>query len=113
MRTTHSLGFRTTTVGSLKRHSRVSVTLGVALAVLSCSGETPLASAPRTDIVNVVLSPKSVTLKPGDTERFAVAGLWSDGSTQTPAATYSATGGTITSAGVYTAGSVPGAYTVI
>ena len=42
-----------------------------------------------------------------------VSGVWSDGGTTAPAVTYSATGGTITSGGLYTAGSTAGTFRVI
>ncbi len=64
-------------------------------------------------LTQLVLTPASITLAPGGTSQFAVSGTWSDGSTTVPAVTYSATGGTITAGGVYTAGASPGAYRVI
>jgi hypothetical protein len=42
-----------------------------------------------------------------------VSGTWSDGSTTAPAVSYSATGGTITPGGLYTAGTTAGSYRVI
>ena len=60
----------------------------------------------------VVLTPASATLTTGATQQFSVSGRWSDGSTRAPAVTYSATGGTITAGGLYTAGSTAGTFTV-
>ncbi len=70
-------------------------------------------SVPTSTLTQLVLSPGSITLAPGGTSQFAVTGTWSDGSTTTPAVAYSATGGTITAAGLYTAGTAPGTFGVI
>jgi len=61
----------------------------------------------------VVLTPSSASLMSGATRQFNVSGQWSDGATTAPAVTYAATGGTITSGGLYTAGSTAGSYRVI
>ena len=61
----------------------------------------------------VILTPSSVSLGTGATQQFSVSGQWSDGSTTAPAVTYSATGGTISSSGLYTAGSTAGSFRVI
>jgi hypothetical protein len=60
----------------------------------------------------LTLTPVSLTLAPGATQQFSVAGQWSDGSKTVPVVTYSATGGTITSAGLYTAPTAAGSYKV-
>jgi len=70
-------------------------------------------SVPTSTLTQLVLSPGSITLAPGGTSQFAVTGTWSDGSTTVPAVSYSATGGTITTAGLYTAGTTPGSFRVI
>ena len=64
-------------------------------------------------LTQLVLTPASVTLAPGGTRQFVVSGTWSDGSSMVPAVTYSATGGTITVGGLYTAGTTPGTFQVI
>jgi hypothetical protein len=61
----------------------------------------------------VVLNPAAVVVPLGGTQQFSVSGLWSDGSTTAPTVSYSATGGTVDSDGVFTAGSLPGSYLVI
>ena len=60
----------------------------------------------------VVLTPSSVSLTTGARQQFTVSGRWSDGSTTAPAITYSATGGTITAGGLYTAGTTTGTFSV-
>jgi len=61
----------------------------------------------------VILTPVATSLVTGATQQFAVSGQWSNGATTAPAVTYDATGGTITSGGLYTAGSTVGAFHVI
>ncbi len=61
----------------------------------------------------VILTPSSAALATGATQQFSVSGQWSNGATTAPAVTYSATGGTVTSGGLYTAGSTAGAFRVI
>ena len=70
--------------------------------------DTPVAT-----LTSLVLSPSSATLASGATQGFSVTGSWSDGTTTAPAVTWSATGGTISPAGLYTAGTTPGSYRVI
>lgn len=62
---------------------------------------------------SVVLTPATVIVNQGATKQFAVAGTWSDGATTAPTATFTATGGTISSVGVYTAGTAAGTFRVI
>ncbi len=64
-------------------------------------------------LVAVELTPAIVTLLPGATRQFSAAGRRSDNSTTAVTVTYSATGGTITSGGLYTAGNTPGNFRVI
>lgn len=64
-------------------------------------------------LTQLVLNPSAVTLAAGETASFTVAGSWSDGSSATPSVVWSATGGTVSPSGEYTAGAVPGTYRVI
>lgn len=70
-------------------------------------------AAPVPVLQQLILTPSAVSLAPGGTQQFTAAGTWSDGSTAMPAATYSVTGGTMTSDGRYTAGLTPGEFQVI
>ncbi len=72
---------------------------------------TLTASAPVLQAV--ILSPPSASVVTGGSQQFGVSGQWSDGSTTAPAVTYSATGGTITAGGLYSAGSTAGTFRVI
>jgi hypothetical protein len=62
---------------------------------------------------SISLSPTSATLAPGSTQQFSISSHSTGGSVGTVTVTYSATGGTITSSGAYTAGSTAGTYRVI
>jgi hypothetical protein len=64
-------------------------------------------------LARVVLRPPTVTLAPGATKQFGVFGRTSTGDSIPVTAVFTATGGSITSGGLYTAGSSPGAYRVI
>ena len=58
------------------------------------------------------LLPDNVGLAAGYTQQFKIVETWSDGSTTIPLVTYTTSGGSITSAGLYTAPSIPGNYYV-
>jgi hypothetical protein len=68
---------------------------------------------PTSGIVRIVTTPDTVTLSPGGNQRFAVTGYLSDGSSATVGVNWSASGGDIDAAGVYTADSIPGTYRVV
>jgi uncharacterized protein YjdB/heat shock protein HslJ len=72
---------------------------------------TVTASAPV--VTRITLSPATTTLAEGSATRFSAIGKASDGSTVGVSPAFSATGGTVTSAGVYTAGTTPGSFRVI
>ena len=70
-------------------------------------------TVPAPVLQSVVLTPATASLVTGSTKQFSVAGQWSNGATTAPAVTYSATGGTINSSGLYTAGNTAGTFRVI
>jgi hypothetical protein len=61
----------------------------------------------------VILTPDTVTVQGGTSHQFATVARMSDGSTGSASVTYTATGGTISAAGLYAAGSTAGTYRVI
>ncbi len=69
-------------------------------------------AAPLT-LTSLTINPTSVSVSAGQTQQFAVTGTWSNGSSSTPSHTYSATGGTVTAGGLYTAPTTAGTYLVI
>jgi hypothetical protein len=64
-------------------------------------------------LTEVVLVPAAVTLAPGDTRQFTAYGWMTNGDSVAVSVTFSATGGSITPAGLYSADATPGAFTVI
>ena len=82
----------------------------VALAVGGCSGgEGP----PEHTLTSIELSPPSATLQTGATQQFTATGHFSDGGTATVPINWTATGGNVTTSGLFTAGSVTGTYQVV
>ena len=77
------------------------------------SSATVTVSAPPPTLTAVELTPSSVSLQTGATQQFSATGRMSDGSTQSVSVSYAATGGTVTSAGLYTAGNTTGTFRVI
>jgi calcineurin-like phosphoesterase family protein len=64
-------------------------------------------------LAQVVLVPAAASLTPGATRQFATYGRMSNGDSAAVGVAYAATGGTITTAGLYTAGQSAGSYRVI
>ena len=71
------------------------------------------ATVHKRRIVALLLSPSSVSLQPGAVMQFSTRAVRAAGDTVYINPSYSATGGTITSGGVYTAGLGAGTYRVI
>jgi hypothetical protein len=86
-----------------------------ALAKLSDGSSTSVKVnwSARATLTKITLTPASISLTSGATQQFTVAGTWSDGGAGAVIASYSATGGTISSTGLYSAGSAAGSYRVI
>jgi hypothetical protein len=85
----------------------IAVLLGGTLADTSAvTISTPVLQA-------VILSPASSSVILGGTRQFSVSGQWNNGATTAPVVTYSATGGSITAGGLYTAGGTAGTFRVI
>ena len=66
-----------------------------------------------THVTSVTLSPTSVSLPTGGSQRFTASAKLSDGSTSTANIAYQATGGSVTDNGYYTAGATAGTYRLI
>ena len=64
-------------------------------------------------LTTLTISPKTATVNAGATQQFAATANWSTGATSLPPIVYSATGGVVTSAGLWTAPSTSGTYKVI
>ncbi|HET9708229.1 MAG TPA: Ig-like domain-containing protein [Gemmatimonadales bacterium] len=84
-----------------------------ALAALGACETTRSVSVPvNPTIASVVVTPDSVTLTPNQTSQFYAYGRTDAGDSVPITVTWAATGGTITSSGLFTAGSGTGDYTV-
>jgi hypothetical protein len=86
--------------------------------VIATSTSDSLADTARVTIsaptlVQVVLRPSSPSVSTGGTKQFTVWGRMSNGDSVAVTASFTATGGTISSGGLYTAGQTPGTYRVI
>ena len=80
--------------------------LGACLLVAGCGGGS------GSDPVRVTVSPSTATVATGGTQTFT-ASVYNRGQDVTWSVEEGSTGGTITSAGVYTAPTTPGTYHVI
>jgi hypothetical protein len=99
--------------GMYKAGSSTGTYRVVATHVSTGHADTALVKVTAAVPQSIRITPQSVSLGTGMRQQFAVTATMSDGSTATPAGVaYSATGGTITSAGLYTAPSSGGTYTV-
>ena len=67
---------------------------------------------PTYSIVSISVSPDPASVMAGLSQTFTASGLRSDGSSASPSVTWGATGGTISSGGVYTAGTTTGSFLV-
>ena len=63
-------------------------------------------------LAQVAVAPRSVSLGTGGAKQFVAYGRLNNGDSVAVSVTWSAQGGTISSSGLYTAGSVPGGYVV-
>lgn len=69
---------------------------------------------PQPEVTVLSLSPvTSAMLAPGETRQYSVSAYWSDGVIRPVAVTYSASGGSITSDGLFTAGQLAGTFAVV
>lgn len=87
------------------------VRLLAAATLAGCS--SPDTGPGPVTLESVTVAPASVTVASGASQSFFATAHMSDGATLAATVTWSATGGSITGAGVYTAGSNPGDYVVV
>ena len=81
-------------------------------ATLADTASVTIASAPAT-LASIKIQPKSVSTQTGLQQQFTASATWSDGSTTVPAVTWSTTGGTIGTSGLFTAPATAGTYRVV
>ncbi|MFN2316283.1 MAG: hypothetical protein ABR551_07525 [Gemmatimonadales bacterium] len=100
---TYTAGSTSGTFRVIARHDGGTLTDTMAVAVIANSDS----------LVSLALSPDSTTVPSGFSVSFSASGKTVSGATVTPQVTWSATGGTITSAGVYTASTASGTFRVV
>jgi hypothetical protein len=113
------------TRSAFTRLTRPLLAIEMALALVYlfgsvASAQSPPLTAPRNVRLvggagaptKLILTPPSAMMSAGGTQQFSAAGKWSDGSTTPLAVTWSASGGPITNAGLYTAGQTAGLFQV-
>jgi hypothetical protein len=76
-------------------------------------GTTSPPPPPGATLSRIDMTPASVTVATRGTQQFTVVGRRTDGSSQAVTPSYVATGGTVSAAGLYTAGTSAGSYRVI
>ena len=64
-------------------------------------------------LTQLIVNPASQTVQQGSNQAFSATGVWSGPSSSPANVSWSATGGTVTSAGIYTAGQTAGTYQVV
>jgi len=101
-------------LSKLVKRITMGVTPALLLTLAACGSDGGNTVAPASpSLTEMIMTPAAVSLQPGDTQSFAVSGMWSNGATTAPQVSYSATGGTITTDGLYTAGGTAGTFQVI
>ncbi len=84
-----------------------------AVALIACAQSDALSDGLSPLVSSVEITPASVSLAVSGVQQFSVRATYVDGSTGVETVTWSATGGTMSQSGSYTAGSVPGSYSAI
>src|SRR6266516_2979578 len=82
-------------------------------ATMTSAHVTGTSRVRKRRVTQIFLTPDAVSLRTGGTQQFAAWGVRNTGDSVGVAVTYSATGGTITSGGLFTAGQTAGSYRVI
>jgi len=86
---------------------------GVVTATLSTAPVSGAGHVKKRRLVQLIITPTSTTLQEGQAQQFSAYGRRNTGDSVAVNVTYSATGGTITPNGLYTAGNTAGAFRVI
>src|SRR6266496_3833718 len=82
-------------------------------ATMTSAHVTGTSHVRKRRVTQIFLTPAAVSLRSGGTQQFDAWGMRNTGDTVAVAVTYSASGGTITSGGLFTAGQTTGSYRVM
>ena len=104
--------------GIWQRFGQVATLVAGFVFVASCAGSEVKAGLGPSDAAQIArnpdVTPASITLGPAGSQLYSVTGTLEDGTADSaPVVSWGATGGTITSGGLYTAGDAPGSFRVI
>ena len=101
-------GFRTEQK-NIKRITNLGFRSSVG-TLTTCYGvaEPPPEPPPIATMTALTVTPSSATVEAGKSQQFSFSATWSDGQSHTYAVTWTATGGTVTTNGLYAAGSTTG-----
>ena len=92
---------------------KAALAVAAAAAVAACGlHERRVTDPTPPNVVQVVTSPNTVTLDPYQTSQFLAYGRTQSGDSVAVASTWSASGGSITAGGLYTADTIAGTYAV-
>src|SRR4029453_17383195 len=113
------IGFRAPRTKGRLSSAVLAITI-VGIASLNAFAQVPvpprnlriLQSASPPVLTQLVLAPTTATVAVGAPQQFTASGVWSNGATGPATVTWGATGGTITSGGLYTAGLAAGTYEI-
>src|SRR5207245_1498363 len=99
-----------------KRLALIKASLALAAGMLAVACERPVQvtgpTQPSSPVVQIVVSPDTVTLDPYQSRQFLAYGRTQAGDSVAVAASWNVQGGTITSGGIYTADTIAGTYQV-
>lgn len=109
----YTVGSGSITAGGLYTVPQVPGTYPViARHQASGAADTSEVTVAPGSLVRITLSPPTAALTTGSSQQFSVQGKFSDSTTAPVTVAFSATGGSITTGGLYTAGQTPGAFNV-
>ena len=86
-------------ISPLAKRIMTSLNTAILVALAACAPAATTGDGPAPTLTQMAMTPATATVQVGGTQSFYVSGVWSDGGTTAPAVDYTATGGTITSAG--------------
>lgn len=88
-------------------------TAGETVVSSSIGNQSALVRVLAVQLTALRISPKVVTLNAGASQQFVASANWTTGATDLPPVAYTALGGTVTAAGLFTAPTVAGTYHVV
>ena len=107
--------FRIVATNGSSGYADTAVVTILAPVVDTAGTDTTQATPPPAGatVDSVVIAPSGITLAPGSSQQFTATRYFSDGSHQFDGVTFSATGGSVSPSGLYTAGASTGNFRVV